>query len=319
MTDDKIDQFCAVPIKVILKYGEDIPFDVYLKLSDSKIVKISHESENIKEIFLKYQDKGVKEIFASKENFEKFAHEFRQKAAKIFNDAKTTTSQKVEILGESHQILKTQIAKLGVSEVAIDMARDIGNNTLELISQITNIFSLFQEFREKCEEEFMDALLIGYTASIMLDAFDWQSKEVKRKLFMASMLCDVTLDKNEIAELKKLKNNPKSLSKKVYNHPLDTVKLLSEGAKSSPVSPEVLLIIEQHHEQPHEKGFPRRLDYHRIVPLAAIYIVAADFIELMKEHNFDFEQKGTILEAIWNKYNKGNYKKATDALHAMLK
>lgn len=57
-------KYCKIPARLIEKYGKNFPFDVFLKLGPTKIIKISHGDEDITQIYNKYRSKGVEDIYA---------------------------------------------------------------------------------------------------------------------------------------------------------------------------------------------------------------------------------------------------------------
>ena len=63
MDSETIKSYCSLPIKVIMDYGNSFPCDVYLKLSENKIIKLSNKEEDVKETFLKYYKKGVEAVY----------------------------------------------------------------------------------------------------------------------------------------------------------------------------------------------------------------------------------------------------------------
>jgi len=58
VTGKKTGAICKIPMKIIEKHGDKIPFDVFLKLSETKMVKISHKEGSIKDLVAKYSKKG---------------------------------------------------------------------------------------------------------------------------------------------------------------------------------------------------------------------------------------------------------------------
>ena len=56
----------------------------------------------------------------------------------------------------------------------------------------------------------------------------------------------------------------------------------------------------------------------RINLLSSVYIVADAFIDALFKSKFDFNKKEEILNTIYSKFNKGNYKKAAEAVLHML-
>lgn len=313
------DDFCKLPIKILLKYGDLFSYDAFLKLSESKIVQVSYGSENPLETIIKYhKEKNVQDIYVTKSDYEKFMESTKEDLGNNFFSEDSSFEEKVDILDKGQEMVKESFSKLGVSEEAVELAHNVSKNTLKAICRTPNLFNFVQQFKDKCNDEFIRSALVGYTTTCMINTFDWKSWNIQEKTSMAATLCDILLDKSDFEELSKHRDNPKKLSNKIYNHPVETVKMLTTGEDTSWISHDTLTIIEQHHERPDGSGFPQGINYRRVTLLTAIFIIAFDFIELMLENNFDFQKSNEIITTLANRYYEGNYLKAMQALNTML-
>ena len=66
---------CQVPTNIIDIYGDHIPFDVYLKLSNGEIVKLENRGKGVKKQIELYTERCVKCVFANKMEFIVFIDE----------------------------------------------------------------------------------------------------------------------------------------------------------------------------------------------------------------------------------------------------
>lgn len=309
----KDDDFCRIPIKLIEKYGQQIPFDIFIRLSDKKVVKISHKEGDIVELFQKYQEKGLKEVFAKKGDFISFAQQIKGQMKKKFFDPSTTTEEQVELASEGFLMAKESISKFGFSQESIDLAVEVSKATHKMVEKQPNIFKFFQDFKNNCDKEFMHSSMIGFTLCCMIDCFDWKSASIKEKSHLAVMLRDITLGNEEFAVLRDCLENGKEVPEGIRTHPVDIATML-EGESKNFVPSEVITIIRQHHEKPDGSGFPLGTHQEKITFLSALQIVANDFIELMIKFKFDFTKRHEILAILNKEYGKGNFKKAVTAL-----
>ena len=305
-------EFCRLPIKIVKKDGHKFNFDIYLKLGESKIVKMAHGGEDFRDVIERYEQKGLKEVLVVREHYNTYLATYKQNIQNMFFDPATITHEKVELLSDSHQIIKESLSGLGLTEEAIELAKEVNTKCVQLVQEVPNIFKFLQDFKNNCSDEFMEGLMVSYTTSAMINKFVWNSASIKEKLSMASMLCDITLSKDEIQEMKKGMSDPASLSEKVRRHPREIAELL--GTESNDFAKETLIVIEQHHERPNGQGFPGGISHQNINLLSAIYIVAYEFIILMFENNFDFSKRNVIISKLKKDFQKGNFKKALDSL-----
>lgn len=315
--DINADNICKVPIDLIIKMQGSTPFDLYLKLSEKKIVKISHEQEYTQETFLKIKNKGIDFVYARKEDYEGFLENLREQLKKSLDDDKLSQEEKYKLLDRSQDVLKEALVKLGINKKTVKMASEVAINSFNFVKRHKNIFALVRDFKNKMNEEYSRALLISFVATAMVDTFDWSSAELKNKIFLASLFCDITLNEEEFAILHKHKYEPDKLPEKIFYHPIE----ISTMLKKSPVEipSEVIKIVEQHHEQPDRSGFPRKIDYKPITLLSAIYIVAGHFIDLEFQTNFADVRRVRNIEEIKKRYYLHSYRKAMVSLLSVLR
>lgn len=310
-------EFCLVPEKLILAYGHDFSVDLYIRLSGSKIIKLSHREDDIREAYLRYKLKGMKEAYVRADEFRAFVQLLKKKIACQQTASATGPGMNIDELDGLYMALKEITLKLGVDENTIELSKGVAVTTFKTISMAGNIYLAFQNFRKNCSEEFMSALMVTYISCSMLDKFAWSSLAIKEKLALAALLCDLTLENGDFEDLKKHRRDPmvnweNILNARVYNHPVNAAKLVTPFR--SMVSTETLTVIEQHHENANGSGYPRRLHPSSINLLSAIFIIAEEFSYHLGFVDFDYRCKDDILGFMKKKYDKGNFKKAFEAL-----
>lgn len=125
---------------------------------------------------------------------------------------------------------------------------------------------------------------------------EWGHESTIEKLIFCCYLHDITLvDYPHLAaiqtleEFEDLKNDLSPQEQKLYlSHPED-VKVLIESLNHAPVDAEK--IIYQHHELPDKSGFPGKLNHQRILPLAALFIVAHDLtVYILQAENWNLKE-----------------------------
>jgi len=317
--------YCKIPVKLLIKYSKAFPFDIFIRLSIDKIIKITKENDEITDILIKYEAKGIKEVYVNKNDFTFFVKTLKEGfTTKFFSsDKPKSVDETLELLEHGHSIVSEGFSKLGVDELVVEMAKEVTRQSMNLMKKVPNILEFYTQYKEKCAPAFMRGMLVGYTTSAMIEHFTWQSSVVKQKAVLAAQLCDISLNLEEYQELlmwEKGEVTTREISPAVFNHPLIVAEMLTtESAGLNLIAPEVINIIKQHHERPDGSGFPKGFTHTKITLLAAINIVAASFIELMIINNFNINKKDRILNQIQVKYNKGNFKKACESLLAMFR
>ena len=313
--------FCKIPANLILHYGKKIPFDVFLKLSDTKVVKIGHKTDDIIGTFNKYQKKGVAAIYASKKDYLNFLEQIKDdlQSDKFFSAA--PKEQQVQILSDTYESIKESFQKIGINATSIELAQECVDKAVIIIQEHPSVYNFFKKFKNDCNHEFLKSVMVSYTSTCMLDHFNWHSKAIKEKASLAAILRDILLTKQDFDELMEFSTNgdPASLSQTIVDHPIKTAEFLSKGNYNKWIAPEVLTIIEQHHELPNGTGFPRKINHLRITPLASVHIVASHFIHQSMLEDFKAESKAKVLYNVEQKLAHGDFKKTINALYKTLK
>ncbi|MBT3981639.1 MAG: hypothetical protein HOE90_09825 [Bacteriovoracaceae bacterium] len=322
MSTEPKNEYCRVPIKLILEHGDDFPFDIYLKLGPAKIIKLSHRNEDIKETFLRYKEKGVEDVFVLQREMSAFIKQLRKNMANRFFDSGTLpTREAVSILDSGYMVTKEAFMKLGVNETTLAVAKEVNEFSVKMLKKVPNIFEFFKQFREDCEKSFMKQLMVAYSTSCMIDTFDWKSQQIKEKTAMAAMLCDVLLTESQIELVNQAEKVADGdwdahLPREILEHPTKLSSMLMPQRHT--ISTETIGIIEVHHELPNGDGFPRGITADRLTLLPCIYIVANKFITLMIDSGFDYRQRDSMLQTLEDNYSRGNFKKAVRSLYKML-
>ena len=111
MSEEKM--YCKIPPRLIEKYGKNFPFDVFLKLGPTNIIKISHGDEDITEIYKKYRSRGVEDIYALEHEYKKFINYMRKAIKNKFFD-ESTIDDRVTTLDSCYGVAKEPFKKLAL-------------------------------------------------------------------------------------------------------------------------------------------------------------------------------------------------------------
>ena len=315
-----VTKFCAVAVTNILTVMDQINFDLYINLGE-KTIKLEHQDNNSRERLEGYAEKGLETVYVNKEQYMAFlsAHSGQLKDKFFSPDSKATPEDIVEVLDRSYHLTKRAFQNIGVNEQTVEMAQDIHKESMKAMQATPNVFKFFNRFRKNAGPEFIKTILTSYTFSSIVDTFDWSSDVLKEKTALATILCDILLNEEEIITAKNRTGAPKeTLPEKILNHPAETIKMLDKATNQNLVSRELIIIIEQHHEKPDGKGYPVGMRGPAINILSACYILAEHFIDLCYDHKFQEESIDPIIDQLVSIYTGGNFKKAMRALDSLI-
>jgi HD-GYP domain-containing protein (c-di-GMP phosphodiesterase class II) len=120
---------------------------------------------------------------------------------------------------------------------------------------------------------------------------EWNSKSTLEKLVYASVLHDVTLATkphlqqiNGLQQFEEMKTQLSPEDQKLYlNHPREAAGIVKNHFKMAPSETDVLIL--QHHELPHKKGFPTGSAAEKLSPLSQLFIITNDFVHYVMNEN----------------------------------
>lgn len=280
---------------------------------NGKYVKLNYANEQFTDILRKLQQKEMEEVYVNQSDCKKVLEQIQTSMQpKSFYDPKTTDQQRIETLDKSHEVAKSIINKLGVDKQTIEIMKTVNQKSMAMLQESPSIFAFIKNFKKNCSEEFMMAIITGYLTSLVIEKFPWKSVQVKEKAALASILCDITLKKEDFALLKDHYLTGTELPPHVANHPTEVVNLL--GKKKELIPTETMTIIEQHHELPDGSGFPLGIELGRFNQLSTIFIICQRFTEMLFAENFDYNKRSEIITKLQHRYHGRNFDKALGAL-----
>lgn len=313
MTLEAEKNLAKMQITYLLKFAESFKgIEVHLFLNN-KYVKLNYSDDQFVDILRKLQQKEVESVFLHPEDCKKIISKVEDSmSAKTFYDPQTVDEKRVESTEAAMKVVKNLINQLGADSETIKLLTTINSRAMSLLTESPSLHAFIKRFKKNCSEEFLRTILTSYLMSLVIDKFPWKSDLVKEKGALASILCDILLEKEDFALVREWEKTGIDLPERVKRHPLDVVAHLSQ--KRGIVPSETLTIIEQHHELPDGKGFPVGINSSRFNQLSCIFIITQQFIEQLFEENFDFDRRLEIINRLQIKYPTKNFERALDAL-----
>ena len=314
MSDADSGLLVKMEVSSLIKFADKFAgIEVHLPVS-GKYVKLNYSTDNFVEILRKLQQKEVSTVYIKEEDCAKVVEHIKESmSAKSFYDPKTVQEKRVEQVSAAMETVKTVINQLGVEAETVKLLKTINTRAMSLLSESPSIFAFIKQFKKNCSEEFLLAILTNYIMSLVIDQFPWKSDQVKEKGALASIMCDMTLTKEDFKILKDWREFGGELPEKLKQHPADIADSLKKNKLLIPM--ETITIIEQHHELPNGKGFPHGISGNRFNQLSTIFIVSQQFSERLHDAQYDYEKRLDIVSAIRTQYGSSKmFEKAIDAL-----
>jgi response regulator RpfG family c-di-GMP phosphodiesterase len=318
MSDQFHGPLVEMAISDLIKFADKFSgIELYFPVG-GKYRKLNHSVDTFVDILRKLQIKEVNTVFIKEADSHRLVQHINESlSSKSFYDPKTIKEEKFAKVASSMEMVKSIIQKMGAEPHTIRLLKTINERSLVILRESPDIFTLLNDFRKNCSDEYLQALLTNYIMCLVIDKFPWRSEAVKEKTALASLLCDIYLTKDDLLLLKSWKHNGGELPENILQHPLK----ISESLKDirDLVSQETITIIEQHHELPDGKGFPSGTSGKRINQLSSIFIVCQQFSEMLYEYAYDYEKRNEIITNIRAIYGSSRtFEKSIEALELVV-
>lgn len=298
----------------LIKFADKFAgIEVHLHVS-GKNVKLNYSTDHFIDILRKLQQKDVNEVLIKESDCKLILQNVSEAlSSKNFYNPQTVQEKRVETLSSSMITIKNVIGQIGVDQESMKLLKTINDKSMALLKESPSIFSFVNDFRKNCAEEYLLSVLNNYLMGLVIDQFDWKSDLVKYKASLASIMCDMTLSKNDFIALRKWQRDGGELPENIWRHPQEVAEKLKTNRLHVPM--ETINIIEQHHELPDGRGFPNGVTGSRINQLSAIFIICQKFVENLHDNEYNYEKRSEIIEKIQIVYGGSRiFEKAINAL-----
>lgn len=318
VSESLLNEESHIRIKISLLYLINIlPCDIYIRLSDQKYIKVfqagsvfADEEKN------KYEQKDIEFLFIKSGDLKVFYDKLLLQYGNEhkLNTLKTEDSQITLNLQATIQDIGSS---MGFTPELEKMSKMSVDSALKTINMNPTLSKLVSSMKSSSGGDYLvnHAVQLATVSTAMAQMTAWGSEQTLYKLSLASLLHDITLKNSKIAEiesLEELQNRKAEFTeeeiKSYQEHPRKAAELVS---RFSEVPPDVDTIIWQHHERIDGSGFPQHLNQLRIAPLAALLIIAHDYVRCYQKSQKDLKK---FVEDRVDFYNLGYFKKIINSI-----
>ncbi len=309
-------EFCKIRAAALYRMSA-LPCDIFVKLSDSKFVKLFNAGDVLgDEEVRRIREKKVEYVYMSTVSAAQFLDRLFREVASLKTIKSAGTSEQFEVTAGIQKSIHEFSAALGMTPEVIRMVRLNVAITMQAVRANPRLSSLFAKLSVDPENYIASHSIVLANIACGLAALqEWSSETTYLKLTMAALLHDICLNGEKFAHYRtehdmfanmKPGETCSDEELKMYlNHP----RLAAEMVATIPeILPDVATIIAQHHECPDGTGFPGRLDHRRIAPLSVVFIIAHDILRY-HELNAGFDAMEFML-AKQDVYGSGLFRKS---------
>ena len=257
--------------------GHQIPFDIFIRLSDKKYVRLASEGDDLSpERLAKYKERKITSLYLRREDFLKYVG---------LQQAKTpeTPDQAVEReLGELCHLGDLTLELIffnEMNEITFGTAKNFVDTTIGLLTDDRHAMGLLGPLNGESNFVYAHGVAVSAYCVMIAREMGWTNTANIFKLATGGLLHDI--GKREFPKELLMKPKDKLKATEVAllaEHPVRGVRIL-ENVPSVPT--DILEIVLQHHENILGTGYPNGLSRLRIHPMARIVAVANGFCNLV--------------------------------------
>jgi putative nucleotidyltransferase with HDIG domain len=274
---DPTHEYCKVSINEFVARPK-IEFDVYIKLSDTKIIKIAHTGEEIpREKLTYYREKGVKHLHILKADFGKLV-QFNFDLVKIMKGRpEVSDSKKLSFLKYTGEVLLEKTFVQGLDKEAFSEAKSFLETKVSTISQMGDTIDLLTVLNSHSDSLYAHSLGVSLYSVMIAKKMQVESNSTLFKLSMAGLYHDIGKKEIDHSLLEKPRHLVSQEERRIIeNHVVRGQEILSAMPH---IPSDVVQIVFEHHEDVKSLGYPLGKGRHDQHPLSRIVQCANIFIE----------------------------------------
>ncbi|MBC7713988.1 MAG: HD domain-containing protein [Rhizobacter sp.] len=279
LTDDN---FSKIKIEEFYS-SQAVLFDIYIKLSANKYLKILHTGDTFsKERLDKYKnEKKVDALYFHNSDRRKFIQYNNYLSKKLIANENVPAYNKVNILKNVTEKFIEEAYTVGIKPLVIDQGREVCETVFQLIESQTDLYTVLRSYQNFDPTAYSHAFLVTLYSTAIIKQFEWQSRATIETTAMACMFHDIgkTLLPKEFIGMSMKDMSPEQVEQ-YKQHPELGFGLIENNRA---LNNSVKQIILQHHEAFDGSGFPFQKKGQKILTLANIVCLADDFVHIMMD------------------------------------
>lgn len=312
--------YVPVSVSLLLRLGK-IDFNLYMKLSYSKYVKVLKEGDSfIVTDADRFREKQVTHLYLTAQDADKFIASFEQGLGFVLASDDAEGTDVLPLALESLEVVDRLAYSFGWTPAVLESAKRSVQLAMKVVAKDPNILKILSHKLKNGTAFSRHTSQLAMVTCCLSQQLGWTSEASQMKLAIAALMHDLAVNEEVYMGLNHWNTNardskvqdPETLQYR--NHPVEAVTML-RNIKNLP--PDIDHIILQHHEAVDGLGFPYRLSPGRISPLSCVFIFAEDMVNFLDEDDVT----ASLTEFLWQRqgaYDNGLFKKIFDLVASTL-
>lgn len=292
--------------------------DIFIRLNPTKFLKLFQAGDEFSERDLeKYRDKkGIEYLYLRSDSISVLIDRLRRDIEAIAKKKDLEIGELAETFENVHGAFEDLSRTARVTPEIEEMTRMQIDLVVKSLRFNWGYSKILDTLGRKGGYIANHSLLLSYLTCLIANKTRWGSENTSSKLCFAAFLHDMAAEDQRLAALSSLEeferykgDFPENAYRTFIFHPARAAERYRQF-KDAPHDVETIII--EHHEKPDGTGFPRRLNHTQINPLAAIFIVAHEFLYFTARHEGGFNAKAFVRSV--KHWKKGNFAEILEAI-----
>jgi len=299
--------YATVNIQTFRDATRDIPFDVYLKLSEDNYAHIFSRTTGIDyKRLAQYAQKGVTDLYIRKEDEAAYQSFISRTAEVILRDPEISNERKIAtLLNMTEQNMSELFVQLNVPEETAAQTEKVIKNYISMLAESPKSLSILLRLASHGDYLYYHSIAVAIFSLIVAKATGVFNQRTLELVSMGGFMHDIGC--TQIA--KGLLCSKSQLNAAQWKEMRSHTKLGLQMIENTPNIPdEVRYIVYQHHEEPSGAGYPNGLKGSAIYYPAKVVALADCFSALISQRAYraayTVEEAIHILQAESTKYDR---------------
>ncbi|MBT5093843.1 MAG: HD domain-containing protein, partial [Halobacteriovoraceae bacterium] len=257
-------------------------FDVFIKLSEDKFVKILHSGDTFSSERIEFYkvEKKLDYLYFKNKDRMKYIKFNNYMVKGLLKSKKIGVKEKSAMLREAAVKLMDIAYSDGIKPQILDQGKEICTNVLGIIDNHKNLHKLLRKHELFDPDAYSHSYLVTLFASSLIKQLEWQSESMIDMMALAAMFHDIgKSEMNEFLISKRPEDMDNARLAEYKTHPEVAIRIL-EGNKV--INDNIKQIIFQHHEAWDGSGFPKGIKGRKIMLMANAIRLIDDFVHVIK-------------------------------------
>jgi len=257
---------------------------LFLRLGENHyLTVVKADAPFTAEEYDRFRHKKVKALYIELIHYSEVVGRFRKDIFSKLEWDSVDSSEALKVLSQDWELVTKASQNFGWSKAVMSMAQENIAKTMSLMSKNADLTGLLKNLSNPLQSRLAAHCYLTATfATAIISELGWNSGQTLSKLTFAALLHDIDLNEDLFTAKQTLLNDGSIYEfsdqpevKKILEHPLRAAEFVKSWV-GCPADVDQLIL--QHHEKLDGTGFPAKLNFQTIFPLAGVFIIAEDII-----------------------------------------